>query len=81
MCGTFRAQASNVGIGSGGYEGWDEKDNQRSFVDGPTTSDSSSEMWVILYQTVFDNEVGAYIGNIPWIFVVRYVKYSEPKGY
>ncbi|KAL3609460.1 hypothetical protein D5086_000480 [Populus alba] len=33
--GTFRAQASNVGIGSGGYEGKEEQDNQKSFVNGP----------------------------------------------
>lgn len=33
--GTFRAQASNVGIGSGGYEGKEELDNQKSFVNGP----------------------------------------------
>ncbi|CAK7336196.1 unnamed protein product [Dovyalis caffra] len=32
--GTFRAQASNVSIGSGGYEG-EEEDNQKSFVNGP----------------------------------------------
>ncbi|KAJ7009998.1 protein PAM71 [Populus alba x Populus x berolinensis] len=32
---TFRAQASNVGIGSGGYEGKEEQDNQKSFVNGP----------------------------------------------
>ncbi|XVF38092.1 hypothetical protein REPUB_Repub20aG0068200 [Reevesia pubescens] len=42
-CGTFRAQASNVGIGSGGYEGRDEKEDRKSFVNGPS-SNSSSEV-------------------------------------
>ncbi|KAG5249724.1 GDT1 protein [Salix suchowensis] len=32
---TFRAQASNVTIGSGGYEGEEEQDDQKSFVSGP----------------------------------------------
>ncbi|XVE84797.1 hypothetical protein DITRI_Ditri17bG0041500 [Diplodiscus trichospermus] len=41
-CSTFRAQASNVGIGSGGYEGREEKEEHKSFVKGPS-SDSSSE--------------------------------------
>ncbi|XWS13519.1 hypothetical protein CRYUN_Cryun36dG0044000 [Craigia yunnanensis] len=41
-CSTFRAQASNVGIGSGGYEGREEKQDLKSFVKG-LSSDSSSE--------------------------------------
>ncbi|KAG6783147.1 hypothetical protein POTOM_012586 [Populus tomentosa] len=32
---TFRAQASNVTIGSGGYEGEEEQDNKKSFSGGP----------------------------------------------
>ncbi|OMO99313.1 hypothetical protein CCACVL1_03860 [Corchorus capsularis] len=40
-CRTLRAQASNVGIGSGGYEGRDEKEDHKSFV---PSSDSSSEV-------------------------------------
>jgi hypothetical protein len=32
---TFRAQASNVTIGSGGYEGEEEQDNKKSFGGGP----------------------------------------------
>ncbi|KAL9349521.1 hypothetical protein Peur_056776 [Populus x canadensis] len=32
---TFRAQASNVTIGSGGYEGEEEQDNKKSFAGGP----------------------------------------------
>lgn len=43
MCSTIRAQASNVGIGSGGYEEREENDNQGSFANGPT-SDRSSEI-------------------------------------
>lgn len=43
VCGTIRAQASNVGTGSGGYEGKGENDNQRIFVNGPP-SDSSSNI-------------------------------------
>lgn len=43
MFGTLRTQASNVSIGSGSYEGGEEQDNQRSFVNGPP-SDNSSEM-------------------------------------
>lgn len=43
VCGTIRAQASNVGIGSGGYEGKGENDNQKIFVNGPS-SDSSSNI-------------------------------------
>lgn len=31
----FRAQASNVTIGSGGYEGEEEQDNKKSFGSGP----------------------------------------------
>ncbi|KAJ6705051.1 PROTEIN PAM71-HOMOLOG CHLOROPLASTIC [Salix purpurea] len=31
----FKAQASNVTIGSGGYEGEEEQDDQKSFVSGP----------------------------------------------
>lgn len=42
-CSTFRAQASNVDIGSGGYEGRDEKEDHKSFVKGPS-GDSSSEV-------------------------------------
>lgn len=42
-CGKVRAQASNMGVGSGGYEGREESENQKIFVNGPT-SDSSSEM-------------------------------------
>ncbi|KAK6279158.1 Gdt1 family - like 3 [Theobroma cacao] len=41
-CSTFRAQASNVGIGSGGYEGREEKEDHKSFVKAPS-SDGSSE--------------------------------------
>ncbi|KAJ6713776.1 PROTEIN PAM71-HOMOLOG CHLOROPLASTIC [Salix viminalis] len=33
--GTFRAHASNVSIGSGGYDGKEEQDNQKSFANGP----------------------------------------------
>ncbi|KAG4157017.1 hypothetical protein ERO13_D02G035500v2 [Gossypium hirsutum] len=40
-CSTFRTRASNVGIGSGGYEDKDEREDQ-SIVKGPC-SDSSSE--------------------------------------
>ncbi|KAJ4722880.1 GDT1-like protein 2, chloroplastic [Melia azedarach] len=42
-CGKVRAQASNMGVGSGGYEGREESENQKIFVNGPT-SDSSSEI-------------------------------------
>ncbi|KAF8402015.1 hypothetical protein HHK36_012966 [Tetracentron sinense] len=42
VCGTIRAQASNISIGSGGYEGREEDDNQKIFVDSPP-SESSSE--------------------------------------
>ncbi|CAI0436692.1 unnamed protein product [Linum tenue] len=38
---TVRAQASNISIGSGGYEGGEEQDKQRKLVNGP--SDSSSD--------------------------------------
>ncbi|XVF65031.1 hypothetical protein PTKIN_Ptkin09bG0214000 [Pterospermum kingtungense] len=41
-CGIFRAQASNVGIGSGGYEGREEKEDNKSFVNVPS-GDSSSK--------------------------------------
>lgn len=44
--GTIRAQASNVSIGSGGYEDGEKRDNQKSFVNGPS-NDNSSEMWVM----------------------------------
>ncbi|EEF44297.1 protein PAM71-homolog, chloroplastic [Ricinus communis] len=39
----LRPQASNVSIGSGGYEGGEEKDNQKNLVNGPP-SDNSSEI-------------------------------------
>ncbi|OAY55444.1 protein PAM71-homolog, chloroplastic [Manihot esculenta] len=41
--GTIRAQASNVSIGSGGYEDGEKQDNQKSFVNGPS-NDNSSEI-------------------------------------
>ncbi|KAJ0034363.1 hypothetical protein Pint_25279 [Pistacia integerrima] len=40
-CCNVRAQASNVGLGSGGYEGREENDNQKIFVNGPTSEGSS----------------------------------------
>ncbi|XP_031269883.1 protein PAM71-homolog, chloroplastic-like [Pistacia vera] len=40
-CGNVRAHASNVGLGSGGYEGREENDNQKIFVNGPTSDGSS----------------------------------------
>lgn len=43
VCGTVRAQASNVSIGSEGYEGRGEEDNQKIFANGPP-SDSSSDI-------------------------------------
>lgn len=45
-CGKFRAQASNVSIGSGSYEGQGGEDDQKVVASVPP-SDSSSEMWVI----------------------------------
>ncbi|GAV76632.1 LOW QUALITY PROTEIN: UPF0016 domain-containing protein, partial [Cephalotus follicularis] len=42
-CSIFRAQASNVSVGSGDYEGWEEKDNQNILVNSPP-NDSSSEI-------------------------------------
>ncbi|KAK9287605.1 hypothetical protein L1049_016040 [Liquidambar formosana] len=43
VCHTIRAQASNVGVGSGNYEGREENDNQKIFINGPP-SDSSSDI-------------------------------------
>lgn len=40
------AQASNVGVGSGGYEDGEENDNRRIFANTPQ-SDSPSKMWVM----------------------------------
>lgn len=40
-CSSFRAQASNVGIGSGGYEGREETEDHKSFVKGPSSGSSS----------------------------------------
>ncbi|KAB1218214.1 GDT1-like protein 2, chloroplastic [Morella rubra] len=42
-CDTVRAQASNVSLGSEGYEGQGDKDNRKIFSNGPA-SDSSSEI-------------------------------------
>ncbi|XP_056170238.1 protein PAM71-homolog, chloroplastic isoform X2 [Syzygium oleosum] len=41
-CSTFRAQASNVSIGSGGYEGRDENENQNALGENPPGSSSST---------------------------------------
>ncbi|KAJ9182378.1 hypothetical protein P3X46_006380 [Hevea brasiliensis] len=41
--GTLRPQASNVSIGSGGYEGGEEQDNKKCSANGPS-NDKSSEI-------------------------------------
>lgn len=43
VCDTIRAQASNVGVGSAGYGGREENDNQKIFVND-AQSDSSSKI-------------------------------------
>ncbi|TXG72501.1 hypothetical protein EZV62_001080 [Acer yangbiense] len=42
-CGKFRVQASNVGVGSGGYDEREENDDRKIFVNSPP-SDASSKI-------------------------------------
>lgn len=41
--GNVKAQASNVGIGSGGYEGRKENDDEKIFVSRPPSEGSSEK--------------------------------------
>ncbi|KAK8623667.1 hypothetical protein V6N13_065030 [Hibiscus sabdariffa] len=58
-CSTFRTRASNVGIGSGGYEEREEKEDHKSIPKGPQAqSDSSSETVQPLSQIPYPLSIG-----------------------